>query len=92
MAQFKKQLLLDDLKLEFWFTGDPTYKRSFFVTVDDINNRFYTFHMKELKDGNWKIVEVNKVPSWILKLENDLSEVIRRNIKIENRGSKIEEA
>jgi hypothetical protein len=82
MAQFIKHIQVDNVQLEFWFTGTTNYRRSFFVTVEDKNMKFHSFHMEEDKDAKWKIVEVDKVPSWIMSLEDELSKIISKNIRI----------
>ena len=82
MAQFTKVIQVDNVNLEFWFTGTTTYRRSFYVTAEDKHQRFISFHMEEVSENKWKIVDNKELPSGIYELEEEFSKIIKKNTPI----------
>ena len=78
MLQFNESLRVDDETLYFSFnrifTGDG---EKFYVVVKK-DRQFFPFDMKKTEEGMWKIME--PVPEWARALEEQLSEMISRNI------------
>lgn len=79
MAQFNRRIRVNNVKLEFIFTEIREQGSvRFFVTLLDENDKFHCFNMKQDEKVHWKILDAGKVPSWILKIEDDLSKTIKR--------------
>ena len=59
--------------LEFYFCAQHSpHEQKYFITVVDSSmkpNLFYMIH----QEGSWRILQAEKLPRWIAKLEYELS-------------------
>lgn len=78
MLNFNETLRIDDETLQFSFNRIFTGNGEKFYVVVQKGRHFFPFDMKKDDAGNWKILE--PVPEWAIQLENQISEMIIRNI------------
>lgn len=79
MGSFIKNIEADGRTIEFSFMRIFTVDGvKFFVTTHDKGGRPVLFQM-EVKKGEWKIINAPKVPEWIIRKENELSNSIIEN-------------
>lgn len=71
--EFYRKLKTDLGDAEFSF-NIMAGKRLYFISVNDNNHNSHFFKM-QAKGGKWVIVE-KKVPDWIIKLKDELSDAI----------------
>lgn len=79
MPQFRKEIYSGKDRLEFWFTKVvECFHIKYFITVMDLNQSLFCFHMQKNGKDEWQIFEAEKLPSWIRALEEELSITIRK--------------
>jgi hypothetical protein len=77
MGSFKKDIKIDE-GFTAWFLFTRIYTVSgviYFVIGVDRSRTAFKFSMK-LVEGLWKIIVDKPVHNWILKIENQLSDII----------------
>ena len=77
MTQFEEMIKVDNESLFFYFI-QIDIRQKFVVTVSK-DRQYFVFDMKKDSSEKWKIIDL--VPKWINTIENELSNVINREIK-----------
>jgi hypothetical protein len=77
MTQFSENIRTDDETLNLSFNRIYTAEGENFYVVVEKNRQFFPFDMKKDVTGKWKITD--PVPAWAKTLEEQLSEIIKRN-------------
>jgi hypothetical protein len=72
MGSFTRQVKTEEGKLEFTFLRVFTTNGvRYYVTVTDNHHKPFLFHMEE-QNEEWKIVDDQNIPEWILRVEDQL--------------------
>jgi len=80
MESFRHYSSNEDGDLTFTFYKTFTLEgMQFLVIASDFNSKFQMFHMQK-EDKQWKIIDAEKLPGWILKVETDLSKTIENSL------------
>lgn len=80
MESFRYYSSTKDGDLTFTFYKTFTLEgMQFLVIASDFNSKFQMFHMQK-EDEQWKIIDAEKLPKWILIVENELSKTIEENL------------
>ena len=78
MTQFREHFKLGDETLQFSFNRIYNADGEKFYVIVEKGKQFIPFDMKKDDTGRWKINE--PAPAWAKALEEQLSEIINRNI------------
>lgn len=82
MPTIMKWIDVGDGNLNFFFTRIYHYDRvQYFVSVIDKERSHFRFNMKQVEGNIWIIMEPWRMPDWIVKLEETLSNVICHEIE-----------
>lgn len=77
MTQFEEMIKVDNESLFFSFI-QIDIRQKFVVTVNK-DRQYFVFDMKKDSSEKWKISDL--VPQWLNKIEDQLSNVINREIR-----------
>lgn len=81
MESFRYYSSNEDGDLTFTFYKTFTLEgMQFLVIASDFNSKFQMFHMQKEEAEQWKIIDAQKLPKWILEVENELSKTIEKNL------------
>ena len=77
MQQFTRRIfILDERYALFYFIRVYTISGlQYIITVSIQPREHFIFHMEE-KVGQWKIIELKKLPRWIMEVEERLAQAI----------------
>lgn len=77
MPRFRKNLVVGDEEMNFLFT-QLNYPDGigYFITVADKNKNVYALDLKRTEKNEWRIVKKDKLPAWIVDLEQALSDSV----------------
>ena len=78
MLQFSETIPVENEALSFAFNRIYTKAGEKFFVVVQKGRKFYQFNMKRDDLGKWKITD--PAPEWLKPIEENLSNVITRNI------------
>jgi hypothetical protein len=82
MQHFFKKLEIDNTSINFYFNRIHTVEGDrFHISVYGKDKKAYSFLMKQEGEG-WKLIHPDNCPDWIIKAEDQLSNIIIETIKI----------